>query len=531
MTEQTPTPISQRSPLLRFFRRLFTWSGIRRKLILLAWCFTAIALLYAEEHWRGRRAWDNYRREMEFQGKQLELKALIPKPVPDDQNFASTPFVKSWFTWRTNSDAHWGDNFTRISQTVASGRGRNEPVGRQFVDLVAWDQAFANFESTAQSKSGKLKSKQLDPEARAKAAPAILTGLKTSEPLLIELRNASQRPLVQYPVFFDLENPWGILLLHLDNIKSGCQRLKLKACAELALGHPDQALADVKLMLYLADSLKDEPFLMSHLVRMGCVQTAIQPIWEGLTEHRWSESQLQWLQTSLQSYNFLSDLKHPMETERAAGILTVDLIRRKGLGHLRTLENEPAPSTLIGALASALVPSGWYYQEKLNYCKLYEAQLAETIDAGNKRVRPSQVESNEQELARAISGGPLGRPLGLVLHHRVIAGLLLPALGKTVQRSAQGQTTTEEAALACALERYRLAQNRFPEKLEKLVPAFSPQLPKDVITGKPYKYRTAGETGYVLYSIGWNEKDDFGVPGKTMFDEKHGDWVWELPGS
>jgi len=27
----------------------------------------------------------------------------------------------------------------------------------------------------------------------------------------------------------------------------------------------------------------------------------------------------------------------------------------------------------------------------------------------------------------------------------------------------------------------------------------------------------------VLYSIGWNGKDDGGVPGKTMAE---GDWVW-----
>ena len=32
---------------------------------------------------------------------------------------------------------------------------------------------------------------------------------------------------------------------------------------------------------------------------------------------------------------------------------------------------------------------------------------------------------------------------------------------------------------------------------------------------------------FILYSVGWNEKDDGGVPGKTLFDEKEGDWVRE----
>ena len=34
---------------------------------------------------------------------------------------------------------------------------------------------------------------------------------------------------------------------------------------------------------------------------------------------------------------------------------------------------------------------------------------------------------------------------------------------------------------------------------------------------------------FVLYSVGWNEKDDGGVPGKELFDPKDGDWVWQFP--
>ena len=36
--------------------------------------------------------------------------------------------------------------------------------------------------------------------------------------------------------------------------------------------------------------------------------------------------------------------------------------------------------------------------------------------------------------------------------------------------------------------------------------------------------------GYVLYKVGWNEKDDGGVPAMTKSGEgvdfKEGDWVW-----
>ena len=71
---------------------------------------------------------------------------------------------------------------------------------------------------------------------------------------------------------------------------SACRRLELRACAELAAGRSDAALPDVKLILYLADSLKGEPTLISALVRMAAVKVAIQPVWEGLAEHAWTHA-------------------------------------------------------------------------------------------------------------------------------------------------------------------------------------------------------------------------------------------------
>ena len=64
---------------------------------------------------------------------------------------------------------------------------------------------------------------------------------------------------------------------------------------------------------------------------------------------------------------------------------------------------------------------------------------------------------------------------------------------------------------ACALERFRLVHGSFPESLAALVPSVVAALPTDPITGELYRYRRfAG--GYQLYPVGWNERDDRGVP-------------------
>jgi hypothetical protein len=101
--------------------------------------------------------------------------------------------------------------------------------------------------------------------------------------------------------------------------------------------------------------------------------------------------------------------------------------------------------------------------------------------------------------------------------------------GPLPAKTAIAQTCANQAAIACALERCRLANGQFPGKLEALLPQFISRLPNDVITSQPYKYRRTDDGQFILYSVGWNEKDDGGVPGKTLFDLTQGDWVWSYP--
>src|SRR6267143_1157072 len=138
MTDQVQPSIWERSTLVRFFRWLFSWRGIRRILIVLAWTATIIALYYAEENWRGRRAWNKYRQELEARGEQLDYGAFVPKPVPDEENFAATPLVRSWFL----KDSPGSTNFDKDSYGQASSKIFELPTRdwsrRQFIDLVAW---------------------------------------------------------------------------------------------------------------------------------------------------------------------------------------------------------------------------------------------------------------------------------------------------------------------------------------------------------------------------------------------------------
>jgi hypothetical protein len=519
----------------RFFSWISSWRTVRRCLIVCAWLVTLIALFYGEEDWRGRRAWNNYRDTLTAQGAQLDFKAFVPKPIPDSENFAANPEVESWFAHGTNYTNEWNaDAYSKASPMVASDGQSSQPEISDsrnpvphLTDLVAWKMAFARALVNPNDRPG-FKSEQLDPASRAQAAPAVLEALKPIDPHFEELRAASGRPDSLYPVVYDSNDPWGTLLPHLSNIKAVCLRLDLRACAELAAGQTDKAFNDVQLLLRMDDSLKSDPFLLSYLVRAAVMHVAIHPIWEGLVEHKWSDAQLKELQALLARYNFMADLKAPLASERAAGILTADLLEQ-GKFELNALTRDPNVTLEAAAnVFGKIMPHGWYDLEKLNYCRLYTLQMEGGFDVDAKIVYPAKITSNTKAMERAFAGrNPFTT---IITRHQLLAAVMLPALGNIPKKGAASQVAADEALLACALERYHLAHGQYPDRLDVLAPEFLPTLPHDLIGGESYKYHRTADS-FVLYSVGWNETDDggqVGMKGKST-DISQGDWVWGMP--
>lgn len=65
---------------------------------------------------------------------------------------------------------------------------------------------------------------------------------------------------------------------------------------------------------------------------------------------------------------------------------------------------------------------------------------------------------------------------------------------------------------------------QYPEKLDDL-PDLPPHLNQEVLSTNPFRYQRKGDS-YILYSVGWNQKDDGGV---LAADSKEGDWPWPSP--
>jgi hypothetical protein len=61
-------------------------------------------LFYPVENWRGKRAWEQCKRELGAKGEVLDWDAFIPPSVPDEQNVFKAPRMAEWFVGRGTNE-------------------------------------------------------------------------------------------------------------------------------------------------------------------------------------------------------------------------------------------------------------------------------------------------------------------------------------------------------------------------------------------------------------------------------------------
>ena len=170
-----------------------------------------------------------------------------------------------------------------------------------------------------------------------------------------------------------------------------------------------------------------------------------------------------------------------------------------------------------------MIPSGWFYQNELRSSQFILEQFLPIGDVRQQTISPTLVKQAEESL-RAMRLTP----------YSILCKIFLPGLANSPRRFAWAQAAVNLARTASALERYRLAHGKYPEALDALAPQFIAEVPHDPIGAQPLHYRPTEDGQFVLYSVGWNEKDDGGIVSLTKggsVDLDKGDWAWRYPDS
>ncbi|MGO8698870.1 MAG: hypothetical protein ACLQVY_14240 [Limisphaerales bacterium] len=518
------------------------WKLLRPRMLLrylfcLACLATVIALFYAEEDLRGKYSWESFMRKSKAKGLDLDWRANLPPPVPDDQNFAMTPPFAGFFDYeRTPTKTVWRDTniWVRMDRFVfpTVGQPPHSPPESELggwvhgrpLDLKKWQDYFrASITNRVHTNRPTLTSHAWPlPSQPHTPANDVLSALSMLNPELEALRKASSRTQSRFPIHY--EEIEDALLPHLSFLRNVSRVLQLRSVAELAVGDSQQAFADVNLAFACADAVKSEPFSISQIVLRRILEGDLQPIWEGLSAQRWSKDQLESFQRYFSAMDLLTKYEEVSKTELAFTCAWIDSLSAEP-GSLY-LNKEQSFSDYQWDYINPISPRGWYYQNELTAARFFRDDLLPDVATQSQRAFPGASRTNAERFKRISF-------TAYTYAFKFLGSVLSP------QEFVRTQTEINLALVACALERFRMAQGRFPDKLDALAPVFLEKLPHDIMNGQPLKYRLTEDGRFVLYSVGWNQIDDGGtVPNplktdslreRSSYRSETGDWVWEYP--
>lgn len=459
----------------------------------------ALVIFYLVENYRGSRAWAACQREYQQRGESLAPADFAPAPVPDGQNLLSTPPLSAWLNFSSRTPAT--HPMPQLSQM--------EPGIWQlsrFTRLREWTEQFG-----------------VDPGGRSRrtnilSATEVMQNFARFDPGLRELfAAAAQRPAArsaQNPV--SNEQPAA----HLD--QTLIPALAIHASARLALHDPTNALADTLLIFRLAEASKDYPRYGALQSRAVAINTALQPIWEGLAVRRWRDSDLVHLQRALTNLNLLAEAPRALRGERACAVQTITARITRRLQYSSSYRNW-SPSiqrAWIHAGISQIGPRGWRQRNLIALCHYYDQYVLEPIDTVN--------EGRSGEALRLVSIAFDDFHAGCGFYD-ALARINTPNFAFGLPQLLRVQIGVHQALVACAIERHRLAYDALPGRLQELVPQFLDRLPD---SHPPLDYRVENSGRFTLRvnltaeADGWESIPDGG--GDRGMISPAG-WRWEYP--
>jgi hypothetical protein len=256
---------------------------------------------------------------------------------------------------------------------------------------------------------------------------------------------------------------------------------------------------------------------ISAIIHVAITGLYVDAIASGIESHSWREPELAALQKQLGEIQLLPAVGGALRAERAGICHLLDISSANEF-----MRATAGSSKQVSDLGWWFVPGGWIYQNKAVIATL-EGNMLASIDLTNETVSPYKV---------AAAGYAAEEKLRQRTPWNFIAAISVPNFSKATENMARNQTWVDHARIVCALERWRLANRKYPDTLTALVPGLVEKIPHDIINGKPMSYARMDDQNFRLYSVGWNDVDDGGITAHTSDgneDRDFGDWTWHYP--
>ena len=252
------------------FKKILKWVGrVLLGLVLLA------VLFHVVENIRGKRAWEQYKRECAARGESIEdWQSLLPPPIPDEDNIAMAPIFRDLFADPPRK--RLGLPVPQYLCDTNTVQGLVWQTGR-YRDLDPWRVAFSN--------------------------DNLLAALSVYDDDLRKIEEALKRPAFRHEGWDKMSITNHVYISVFPQVTL-VDIYTLLAQAKYEAGQHEQMLKDIQTGFRIASLCqKNSIFSDSAVVWMGAYQWMCEPLWFGISAHVWDAQQLATLQNMLKDVN------------------------------------------------------------------------------------------------------------------------------------------------------------------------------------------------------------------------------------
>ena len=306
----------------------------------------------------------------------------------------------------------------------------------------------------------------------------------------------------------DYKAGFNMLLPHLAGLRDLVCILGARSCLEAESGRPDAAWNYALIQLKFADALRNEPILISFLVRLRAIKTSCETIQRICETAPPNDEQYKTVKSLLSNYESIEPLVLALDGERLlCGEWAFNQLQNGSAADLSAnINGEPGFGDVLLSLYSAFKPL--LIADHAAYVRVmdYHIRFAQKPYSLNDR---TAVDEKARQMHSRLN---------------VVTSMLVPALGRVKEIYWETIARMRITRVGLALLREKQAHGALPQTLEEI----KLKNLDDPFSNKPLAYKPQGQ-GFVLYSIGSDQKDNGGSP-KEKKQKTDFDIVWSYPG-
>ena len=419
------------------------------------------------------RDWVDFRSRWEAEGEIFDLDVLLPRPIPDDQNFARSALIVDAI--RTVeaprlSRSHDGD--THHHESDHDHGAAPAPQSSRLASLAIFDRPSQATQPEPKPPLAYLVGTPVDlarflpgnhPEkTKTEARRYFQEWFARHEPVIAELQEAAALPGAYYPI--DRQKPSATRLSHLPDLIGALHGLHLYNLVLVDTDQSEAATRQLVSTLRLIRQGTESPGLASFSIRTAALeQGPLEAIWQALFRQELDSKQWKAVDAELEPYTFGPHLLDTLRFERAALIREIE--NQFAVNRTRPFAIPPAWIPVSGLLTYGELTQRYWFTDGAS---------GRPLTAGPHLGQLAIIEAHVA--AQEVS-----------LENFVLATGVLPVADMAIQ-SDRVQIQRDHARLAIALERFRLQHGELPERLSELVPEWLPEIPLHPQTGLPPRY-------------------------------------------